>query len=39
MNSTCEFTQDKSELNKIESKNLFENIKSKYILKEIVNNL
>ena len=39
VNSTNELTKDKRELNKIELKDIFKDIKSKYILKKIFNNL
>ena len=39
MGSIIEFTKEKKELNKIESKALFRNLKSKYIIQKIFNNL
>ena len=33
------FRSDKTEINKIESKNIFKNLKSNYILKKLLNNL
>ena len=39
MNSTSKLSQDKTEINKIESKNIFKNLKSNYILKKIFNNV
>ena len=39
MNSTSKLNKDKRKLNKIKIKDIFKNIKSKYILKKIFNNL
>ena len=39
MNSTSELTKDKKELNKIELKDIFKNLKNDYFLLKIFNNL
>ena len=39
MNSTSELTKDKRELNKIESKDIFKNLKCDYFLQKLLNNL
>ena len=39
MNSTSELTKDKKELNKIESKDIFKNLKCDYFLQKLLNNL
>ena len=39
MNSSIELSKEKIESNRIESKDIFKNIKSNYILKKIFNNL
>ena len=39
MNSACELTKNKSELNKIELKDIFKNLKNDYLLKKLFNNL
>ena len=39
MNSTSELTKDKRELNKIELKDIFKNLKSDYFLQKLFNNL
>ena len=39
MNSTSELTKDKRELDKIESKDIFKNLKCDYFLQKLLNNL
>ena len=39
MNSTSNLNKDKREINKIKIKDIFNNIKSKYILQKVFNNL
>ena len=39
MNSTSELTKDKKELNKIELKDIFKNLKNDYFLQKEYNNL
>ena len=39
MNSTSELTKDKRELNKIELKDIFKNLKNDYFLQKVFNNL
>ena len=39
MNSISKLSQDKTEINKIESKDIFKNLKSNYILEKIFKNL
>ena len=39
MNSNSELSKDKTELNKIESKDIFKNLKNDYLLKKLFNNL
>ena len=39
MNYTTELNKDKTELNKIESKDIFKNLKNDYFLQQLFNNL
>ena len=39
MNSTSELAKDKRELNKIELKDIFKNLKNDYFLQNVFNNL
>ena len=39
MNSTSELTKDKRELNKLELKDIFKNLKNDYFLQNVFNNL
>ena len=39
MNSICELNKDKRELNKIEIKDIYKNLKNDYFLRKVFNNL